>query len=175
MSTTRSRSIDPLPLSRIRRELFDEPGVAAKIRRSYEISEPLVGLMLEQRVLDLLDQVEQDPERVQWSNNEVFERAVLAIASNSRSWSPFRRSLGALRDRLLGFDVLLVARVFEADGGQERITALRSLLRGLTSGRDTKAVIQFAQRLASVGGDYEHLKQVRRAYYQPFSATLDAR
>jgi hypothetical protein len=86
-----------VPLDHIRQCLFQRELVAAKIRRQYRIQDEIVGEELERRIFALLGQQQYDPAQANWTNDQVFEKAVLALGSNSRPWGAFLATLPQLR------------------------------------------------------------------------------
>lgn len=153
-----------LPLDRLRVELFSDPVNAAKVRKAYRIAEDTAGPDLERRVFALLAQKQQDPLLAVWISDAIFEQAVLAIGSNSRSWAAFRANIEPLSRELRGFDVGQVRDEASCDAGAfaDYVARLRPHLRGLSSTRDAEAILRFAQVLAACPDYYE---QLRAAYW----------
>jgi hypothetical protein len=147
-----------LPLDHIRRTLFQTRLNAAKIRRKYGIPDEIFGEELERRIFQLLGQQEQDPIQANWTNNEVFEKGVLTLGSNSRSWASFSQTLPQLRTRLNDFDAPRVAKWVDETGPDQCVDQLRPYLRGQTSGTDARAILALAQLLANNPAYYTKLR-----------------
>jgi hypothetical protein len=147
-----------LPLDRIRQTLFSEGVIAAKVRKQYRIPEEIFGDELEQRIFSLLGQEPQDPAQAKWTNNQVFERAVLALGSNSRPWGSFLDTRPQLRTQLNDFDVARVAGWVGEAGLDRCVNQLKPYLRGQTSGSDARGILAIAQILASNPSYHDRLR-----------------
>jgi hypothetical protein len=151
-----------LPLERIRQTLFQTTQFAEKIRKQYRIEDEIVGEQLEKRVFELLGQQQHDPLEAHWTNNQVFEKAVLALGSNSRPWGAFLATLPQLRTQLSDFDVSRVSKWVDELGIVECVNQLRRHLQGQTSRGDARGILRVAQILAKNPAYYERL---RTAYF----------
>ena len=96
-------------------------------------------------VIDKLDQAPSNNPREPHSNAQVFEAAVRALGSNSRSWATFLRNAKELRNRLGGFD--------PAQARGVDVTTLAELLPGTTATRDAQAILKWAKMLAKHDAD----------------------
>jgi hypothetical protein len=159
-------AIKYLPLERLRLELFHNPTNAAKIRKDYRIESSLFGEALESHLFEALGQMQQEPAKAMWSNDAVFEKAVRAIGSNSRPWASFLSGFGKLQSELLNFDVTKVSERFIQDGFDGYAERLRPHLRGLTSGKDSRAILLLAQMLAARPAYYDELRAAYTYFWE---------
>lgn len=162
-------AIKYLPLERLRLELFHDPINAEKIRKAYRIQDVLFGEALASHLFQELGQTQQDPIMARWSSDAVFEKAVRAIGSNSRPWASFLSNFGKLQGELLNFEVTKVAEQFVQDGFDGYVKRLKPHLRGLTSGKDSRAVLLFAQMLAARPAYYDELRAAYTYFWELLS------
>lgn len=133
-------SVAKLPIERLRRELFFDSVAARKICTEYGLPGGIIGDELEKTLFASLDMTEREGFEPA-SNKDVFKAAVNAIGSNSRPWYKFRGALRTIESKLHEFDPVKVA----SRAAEEQIErALTEELKGLTSGKDAKAIVQFA-------------------------------
>lgn len=133
-------------INRIADRLF-ETEAKKKIVRDYCIPEPQSSEDLVKLVLDKLNQRAcEHPLEQEFTNNQVFEAAVRALASNSRNWSTFLKNKEKIAAKLSQFLVEEVAKrpppCFE----------LAELLPGQTSGADACAILSWANFLSELQG-----------------------
>ena len=122
-------------------------GTREKIVRDYCIQEPHTAAEFVQQILEKLGQkASENPLTQELDNNEVFEAAVRALASNSRRWSAFLKNEKELAERLSKFQVEEVARRPPSRIG------ISELLPGQTSNADAVAILKWANLLSKLDG-----------------------
>jgi len=89
-----------------------------------------------------LEQAPRAPNAPPPNNREVFRAAVLALASNQRSWTTVVANEGRLRDACADFDPETVAR-----DPEQRRPLLSAALAGVTRSADVSAVLNWAAEL----------------------------
>ncbi len=157
-----------IPERRLVKALFFDPTNASKVKRAYGVQENIVGEQLRTAIFELLGQRPQDPILSTFSNDEVFERAVKAIGSNSRPWAAFFRRYDELRKDLFDFNVSKVVVHYGSDAPISNLAKLKTYFPGQTCSRDTEAVVAFAKSLSTKPMYYERL----RAAHRHFAATI---
>jgi hypothetical protein len=138
--------------------LVADKKIRQRIERDYGIGheESLSPKKFVDRVIDKLDQTPSNNPLEPHSNAQVFEAAVRALGSNSRSWATFLRNEKTLRDVLGGFD--------PAQARSVDVNTLAKLLPGTTSTRDAEAITKWASMLANLDLD-------GRSYYDRVART----
>ena len=81
-------------------------------------------------------------ESTRHDNRIVFRAAARAIGSNNRRWVDFQKVERKLAEETGGFDP-----TYTAKRGDEGTAAMKALLKGLTSTRDSDAIMHWARRL----------------------------
>jgi hypothetical protein len=159
-STTSTTAPALIPLEAIRARLFRDAAKAARIRRDYGLSQELYGMDLEHALLSSFGQRERDVTASRPDQKEVFEAAVRALGSNSRTWVAFLRGERAIRKALAGYDPTVAATASR----DELLGELRSALSGQTAAKDARAMLDWAFLLTKVE-DYGDLLRALRAYF----------
>jgi hypothetical protein len=143
--------------STLRQLLFASEPARRTMAGRYGLDPGLSSNGLEHALWDLIGQPERDPEGGTLDDRDVFRAAVWAIASGSRPWAYFMQVEPEVRALLGDY-----APAAAAGLGQEGFDRLRALLRGVTSGRDTRAVKRWAERLIDASGHHARLVAIRR-------------
>jgi hypothetical protein len=123
------------------------PTLSAKLRKDYEIAEPLEGPALRDRLFAILQQDVVDWDASKITNETIFKAAFLAIASNMRRWTKFRTTRSEAEGLLAGLDPTAVAKEIARDEGNRLSQKLAQLLGGQTARRDAKAILKWANLL----------------------------
>lgn len=145
-----------IDVARIRAALFDDPVVWARIAQSYKLAPTLSGALAEQAIVAELGPQEVFGRQRGIDDGCVFHAAVWAIASNSRPWKIVHTHKDELKKLLSGYDPSQVAR-----SGQTIVPNLEILLPGLTSTRDTTAILAWAEYLSKQPDFYGLLSKLR--------------
>jgi len=145
-----------IDVARIRAALFNDPIVWKRIARSYELDIGLSGSLAEQAIIRALGTQEVCRHEKGIDDGCVFHAAVWALASNSRSWSGVHSRKEKISKVLSGYDPEKVARL-----GQAIAPSLKNLLPGLTSTRDTQAILAWADYLSTQPDAYGQLHALR--------------
>lgn len=143
--TFQSGSTQPvLNLARIRKTLFDDPAIAAKITRDYDLT---THKPFEEQIREKLGQeVAKD---VDLSDETAFKAATLAIASSMRQWALVYRGLGAIKQLLMGYDPQQVATAAQNPAQRgAMVRSLASLLGGQRAHDHAEWIIRFGESLA---------------------------
>lgn len=124
----------------IAEKLYAE-GVRIRIERDYALpAGASTAMAFADQIVDGFDQHPSDVFAPR-SNVDVFKAAVWALGSNSRSWATFLKNRDELSDALFGLDPV---RACGTD-----LTSLTALLPGQTSTGDAKAILAWANLLAT--------------------------
>lgn len=133
----------------IAERLFCEERTRHRIERDYCIAAGAVSACeFVENVIMKLDQVPANDPLQPRSNAQVFEAAVKALGSNSRTWASFLRNLQPLREMLGGFDPAHARGVDPS--------ALSKLFTGTTATRDADAIINWAVLLSDLADHSEN-------------------
>lgn len=135
-------------LDRVASSLFASPVVARRIQSDYSIE----GGSPQAMAAALLGAVSwrvlrPDARAGEASNADVFHAAVLALASNSRPWASVLRNEARLSQLLCGYDPQGTATALRA--GRLDAARVAALLPGHTASSDARAILGWAERLAS--------------------------
>lgn len=124
--------------------LFHDEKVRRRIACDYGLAD--VDALSPREFVELVicgfDQAPSPDPLTPMSNTKVFEAAVLALASNSRTWTTFLDTRDQLFDLLGGLDL---AQARNADP-----PAVAKLLTGTTRNKDAEAMVRWAQLLADL-------------------------
>lgn len=127
----------------VAKALFDDEKVRHRVARDYGITNVASSaLEFVEQVIRTFDQAPSQDPLAPLSNAEVFKAAVLALASNSRTWATFLNTRDHLFDALGGLEV---AQARNADP-----VAVSKLLTGTTRNDDAAAMVKWAQLLADL-------------------------
>ena len=155
MSSPRPRFV--LDLRAIKTALVADPVVKARIRRDFGLQSVADEHLIDSVLLSLGQTPIEDPLSAEYSPHRVFEAAVRAIGSNSRSWASFTRRLEELKEQLDEFDP---SRVKEKVKWQDLVP----FFPGQTGSGDAKGVVRWAKRLSDSDRDFRgELRQVAGA------------
>ncbi|MXY69405.1 MAG: hypothetical protein F4Y47_12745 [Acidobacteriia bacterium] len=150
-----------LDIERISERLFEEERIRAKICRDYCIEDVGDPAEMAYRLVESIGQVRppaggaQAPEE----NRTVFRAAVLALASNMRSWSRFLRCRGEFESLLKQYDPVAFSREVETDCGLVR--NIGDYLGGQTALADANAIVKWANILARDPGYFNALNELK--------------
>ena len=152
-----------IDVSLIAHRLFQNPRIKARICADYGIGDPGTPEELAAGMVHGFGQDCQivDASRPEVTNQHVFRAAVLALASNNRSWSVFLRHETRLQSLLAGYDPVQTAGAHKA--GRLQASQLEECLAGQTSSADSKAVLHWAERLSQDIDYYAAITKLRDA------------
>ena len=145
-----------LDLPAVEHALFTEAKARSRIVRDYSLDPvPITPAGLAQALVAALGQRPRpEPLDADVPDREVYRAAVLALASNSRSWSTFIANEPRLRELL---------RDYDPHASELSLDALRACIPGQTSGADARAMLAWADLIAGADGYYRHLVAAARA------------
>ena len=151
-------------LDSIARRLFEAPGVLARLCGDYGFEpQPRSPGELARALWQAFGQTPvDDPQAQRPSNGEVFRAAVRSIGSNSRKWSTYLLNEPRLQGLLFGFYPVAVHGAVSA--GRLDVDAIKGCLPGQSSTGDAKAILQWAERLATGGDFHEELRVVAERF-----------
>lgn len=131
----------------IKKKLFENQNIRNRILRDYSVaSTPKTPEELAELVTGRIGQISKTKKLDQpRSNNVVFQAAVKALASNSRSWANFLRFEPVLRDLLGNYSASYTDAAFNA--GRLNNESIKRCLPGQSSRNDTNAIIKWASIL----------------------------
>jgi hypothetical protein len=163
LDLTSNPAIPTIDLDRICKALFERQEVRSRIRRDYGFDrEPQSPAHLRDALWAEFGQTPTDkPLEQRMDNRQVFKAAVRALGSNSRSWAGYRRREPEIQ-RLLG-DFDPGSAVAAVRGGRLDAGELKGCLTGQTSGADARAMLAWAERLASGSKYYDELCALAQA------------
>ena len=123
--------------------LFRDEKVRNRIAADYGLENPAASpLEFVDEVICSFDQAPSPDPLAPLSNATVFEAAVLALASNSRSWATFLKTKTQLYDVLSGLEL--------AEARHAAPAALAKFLTGSTGNNDAAAIVKWANLLADL-------------------------
>ena len=151
-------------LDLIEQRLFDDPNVRARLVKDYGLSPvPTTAAELSRGLITSFGQRPvSDPLDPNVSYRDVYRAAVLALASNSRSWSSFIAREPQLAELLRGYDPQAVASAVAT--GALTAGDLAACIPGQTSSADARAMIAWADLIANAGGYYQRVVAIARAF-----------
>ncbi|RKY19812.1 MAG: hypothetical protein DRQ55_09780 [Planctomycetota bacterium] len=137
-----------LNLTLIERHLFADPKVRARLIRDYGLEPaPTAPAELSAGLVTAFGQTPREaPLEADVSDAEVYRAAVLALASNSRSWSTFIGREPELAELLGGYDPHVVA------AREPGVGDLAACVPGQTSSADARAMLAWAGLISGAGG-----------------------
>lgn len=146
-----------LNLAAVQNALFTNATVRGRIARDYSLGDtPTTASAFCARVIENLRQIPASyPLSQQRNNDQVFEAAVRAIGSNSRSWARYLKSEPELRKLLCDFEVERVSRQVESRRVVQEQVAL--LLGGITAKNDARAIMEWSDALARTPEYYSRI------------------
>jgi hypothetical protein len=157
-----------IDLDAIKRSLYDKVLVRSRIARDFALTDPGTGPVdFFEAVIAALDQPPCRPLEKSYSNNEVFRAAVRALGSNSRSWATYLRVESRLRELLCGFDAIETKR--HLDRESTLVDQFRKCLPGVTAGADARAIVAWADALATCENYYDRLRLVGHDFWEFYS------
>lgn len=149
-----------LPLSAIRKALFEQAQWSERVRKLYNIEAVLSGSDLEKEIARLFGQRVCDPKSQCLSQNEVFEAVTKALGSNMRSWARVYNNLTEISHLLFSYSVTEVSKI-EGEDFEKLAEQLYGLFGGQTGRRDATNILRNAQLLSQTPDFYAYLLNVR--------------
>ena len=148
----------------IKRRLFDDPLVRARLTRDYGLSTyPPDAEALASALLQQLGQTPvENPLTKKYTNKDVFRAAVRALGSNSRAWAKFLGHEGQIAGLLGDYDPNQTHSAVQR--GALRAKDLQPCLPGQTSAADARAILSWAQLLAETGDYYRFVCDLGMAF-----------
>jgi hypothetical protein len=158
-----------IAIDKIQEQLFANTAARHRITRDFGLQGQFSNASeFASAVVASLDQA---PAPVPWdqapTNRQVFRAAVRALGSNSRSWGVFLTSLPTLTELLHGFDP--VATHQSAQSGRLTMDEVKACLPGQSSTGDARAILQWAERLAT-GAPYGDFMRALTAAFRRLGA-----
>ena len=154
------RTVD---LNKVVEACFADSEIRKRICDDHRIESSGTPQDVADRLVRSFDQI--PPEDHFWEdpleNRCVFRAAVLAIASNRRSWADFLKHKCRLRHILCDYDPA-AAFSKKLHSGQSMEREIKECLPGQTGGGDCKAILRWAELLGDCPPYYKHLVELRR-------------
>ncbi len=151
-------------LDLVEQQLFADPKVRDRLVKDYGLSPaPTTPAELSRGLVTAFGQRPlPDPLNANVSYRDVYRAAVLALASNSRSWSSFIAREPQLAELLRGYDPQAVASAVAT--GALTAGDLAACIPGQTSSADARAMLSWADLIANAGGYYQRVVAIARAF-----------
>lgn len=161
---TSERTFVTIDIEEIKRRLYDDPEIRARIVRDYGLTNsPADPERLVSALLHNLGQTPlRDPLTNKHSNQVVFRAAVRALGSNNRLWATFLKHESQLAQLLRGYDAKATNNAVEQ--GALDAKDLKSCLPGQSSTADARAILRWAQVLTIVDDYNAFLCDLGRAF-----------
>lgn len=149
-----------LDIERISARLFGDCKTRQTLCGDFKIEDAGGPMDMADRLVESLGQaLPREGETEEPDDQKVFRAAALAIASNMRTWSRVLCCLKEFESLLEHYDPVAFARKVEADPALVR--SVMACLPGLTTRKDTEAIVEWANRLESSPDYLNELKDLK--------------